>query len=40
VRAEAEGLRRAHAALDRLEAEWRGRTDRIDRILDEDKGDS
>ena len=39
VRAEAEGLRRAHAALDRLELEWRGRIDRIDQILDEE-GDS
>ena len=39
VRAEAEGLKRAHAALDRLESEWRGRIERIDRILD-DKGDS
>ena len=33
-------LKRAHAALDRLELEWRGRIERIDRILDEDKGDS
>jgi DNA-binding transcriptional ArsR family regulator len=33
VRAETEALRRAHAALDRLESEWRGRVDRIDRIL-------
>lgn len=40
VRAETEALRRAHAALDRLESEWRGRIERIDRILDEDKGDS
>ncbi|MBS1676456.1 MAG: winged helix-turn-helix transcriptional regulator [Actinobacteria bacterium] len=40
VRAEADGLERAHAALDRLESEWRGRIDRIDRILDDDKGDS
>jgi DNA-binding transcriptional ArsR family regulator len=40
VRAEAAGLTRAHAALDRLEAEWRGRVERIDEILDEDKGDS
>ena len=40
VRAESDGLKRAHAALDRLEAEWRGRVERIDDILDEDKGDS
>ena len=40
VRAEAGALKRAHAALDRIESEWRGRIERIDRILDEDKGDS
>jgi DNA-binding transcriptional ArsR family regulator len=40
VRARSEGLRRAHAALDRLETEWRGRIERIDRVLDDDKGDS
>ncbi len=40
VRAETVALKRAHAALDRLESEWRGRIERIDRILDEDKGDS
>jgi DNA-binding transcriptional ArsR family regulator len=40
VRAETDALERAHAALDRLESEWRGRIERIDRILDEDKGDS
>jgi DNA-binding transcriptional ArsR family regulator len=40
VRAESDGLKRAHAALDRLELEWRGRIGRIDLILDEDKGDS
>ena len=40
VRAEADALKRAHAALDRLESEWRGRIGRLDRILDEDKGDS
>ena len=39
VRAEADALRRAHAALDRLESEWRGRIERMDHILDEDKGD-
>ncbi len=40
VRAESDALKRAHAALDRLEFEWRGRIKRIDHILDEDKGDS
>lgn len=40
VRAETDALKRAYAALDRLESEWRGRLERIDRILDEDKGDS
>ncbi len=40
VRAETDALQRAHAALDRLESEWRGRIKRIDYILDEDKGDS
>jgi DNA-binding transcriptional ArsR family regulator len=39
VHAEADALKRAHAALDRIESEWRGRIERIDRILDEDKGD-
>ena len=38
--AEADALKRAHAALDRLESEWRGRIGRIDSILDDDKGDS
>lgn len=40
VRAETDALARAHAALDRLELEWRGRIERLDLILDEDKGDS
>jgi DNA-binding transcriptional ArsR family regulator len=40
VRAEIGALKRAHAALDRLESEWRGRIKRIDRILDKDKGDN
>ena len=40
VRAETDALKRAYAALDRLESEWRGRVERIDRSLDEDKGDS
>ena len=34
VRAEDDALRRAHAALDRLESAWRGRIGRIDQILD------
>jgi len=34
VRAETDALRRAHAALDRLESAWRGRIERIDEILD------
>jgi DNA-binding transcriptional ArsR family regulator len=40
VRVETDALKRAHAALDLLESEWRGRIERIDRILDEEKGDS
>lgn len=40
VRAETNALKRAHSVLDRLESEWRGRVERIDRILDNDKGDS
>ena len=35
VRAEADSLRRAHAALDRLEAAWRDRIERIDEISHE-----
>ena len=33
IRAEADALRRAHTALDRLESLWRGRIERIDQIL-------
>lgn len=40
VRAETDALKRARGALDRLESEWRGRIERIDHILDDDKGDS
>jgi DNA-binding transcriptional ArsR family regulator len=40
VRARSEGLRRAHAALDRLETEWLRRIERIDRVLDDDKGEA
>ncbi len=36
VRVESAGLRRARAALDRLERDWRDRVERIDRMLDED----
>ena len=35
VHAETEALHRARAALDRLESAWRGRIDRIDKILDQ-----
>jgi DNA-binding transcriptional ArsR family regulator len=40
VHAETDALKHARAALDRIESEWRGRIERIDRILDNDKGDS
>jgi DNA-binding transcriptional ArsR family regulator len=40
VRAETDALKRAHAALDRLEKAWRGRVERMDQILETDKGDS
>jgi DNA-binding transcriptional ArsR family regulator len=40
VRAEPDALERARAALDRLASDWHERIDRIDRILDEDTGDS
>jgi DNA-binding transcriptional ArsR family regulator len=33
VHAEAGALRRAHSTLDRLEALWRGRVERIDQLL-------
>ncbi|HEY1853555.1 MAG TPA: metalloregulator ArsR/SmtB family transcription factor [Solirubrobacterales bacterium] len=36
VRVEGAGLRQARIALDRLERDWRGRVERIDRMLDED----
>lgn len=35
VHAETAALRRAHAALDRLESDWRNRIQRIDQILDQ-----
>ena len=37
---EADALVRARAALDRLEADWRGRIERMDQILENEKGDS
>jgi DNA-binding transcriptional ArsR family regulator len=40
VQTEADGLARARAALDRLEADWRGRIERMDQILENDKGDN
>ena len=40
VRAETDALERAHAALDRLETVWRGRVERMEEILEDDKGGS
>ncbi len=40
VRAETDALGRARAALDRLETVWRDRVERMDQILETDKGDS
>lgn len=40
VRADADALERAHAALDRLASDWQGRIKRIDHILDEQTGGS
>ncbi|HEX6666277.1 MAG TPA: metalloregulator ArsR/SmtB family transcription factor [Solirubrobacterales bacterium] len=40
VRAETDALKRGHAALDRLETEWRGRVERMDQVLEADKGES
>ncbi len=40
VHTESDALVRARAALDRLEADWRGRIERMEQILDTDKGDS
>jgi DNA-binding transcriptional ArsR family regulator len=40
VETKADALARARAALDRLEADWRGRIERMDQILDTDKGDN
>ena len=40
VRTKTDALVRARAALDRLEADWRGRIERMEQILEPDKGDS
>ncbi|HEV2857851.1 MAG TPA: metalloregulator ArsR/SmtB family transcription factor [Solirubrobacterales bacterium] len=40
VQTENDALVRAHGALDRLEADWRGRIERMEQILETDKGDS
>jgi DNA-binding transcriptional ArsR family regulator len=39
VRAQPDALVRARAALDRLEADWRGRIERMEQILESNKGD-
>jgi DNA-binding transcriptional ArsR family regulator len=39
VQTEPTALARAHAALDRIEAEWRGRIERMEQILESNKGD-
>jgi DNA-binding transcriptional ArsR family regulator len=40
VQTKADALARARAALDRLEADWRDRIERMEEILETDKGDS
>ena len=40
VHTETDALARARTALDRLEADWRGRIERMEQILETDKGDS
>jgi DNA-binding transcriptional ArsR family regulator len=40
VRAETDALKRAHAALDRVETVWRGRVERMEQIFEADKGGS
>jgi DNA-binding transcriptional ArsR family regulator len=40
VRTETDALVRARAALDRLEADWRDRIERMEQILETDKGDN
>lgn len=39
VQTRADALARARAALDRLEADWRERIERMEQILDSDKGE-
>jgi DNA-binding transcriptional ArsR family regulator len=40
VRTRTDALARARTALDRLEADWRDRIERMEQILETDKGDS
>ena len=40
VQTKADALARAHTALDRIEADWRGRIERMEQILENDKGDN
>jgi len=40
VQTQADGLVRARAALDRIEADWRARIERMEQILETDKGDN
>ena len=40
VRTATDALVRAHAALDRLEADWRGRIERMEQTLETEKGDN
>jgi len=40
VRTETDALVRARTALDQIEADWRGRIERMEQILETDKGDS
>jgi len=40
VQTRSDALARARAALDRLEAQWRGRIERMEQILETDKGDT
>jgi DNA-binding transcriptional ArsR family regulator len=40
VQTRTDALARARAALDRLEADWRDRIERMEQILETDKGDS
>jgi DNA-binding transcriptional ArsR family regulator len=39
IHTRSDALARAHAALDRLEADWRERIERMEQILDTDKGE-